>query len=143
VIEKTDFVTIAAIDAGYLHLVQQYRYPVQGRYWELPQGAWEQSPGTDPLELARAELREETGLEATEMVLAGHLFQGYGFSTQGYYIFLASGLRQGNADLDIEEQDLITRPFALAEVEAMVRDGVIQDATTVAALGLLKLKGMI
>ena len=76
VVEKPDFVTIAAIEAGCLHLVQQYRYPVLGRYWELPQGSWEHAPDTDPLDVARAELREETGLEATEMVYAGHLFLG-------------------------------------------------------------------
>jgi 8-oxo-dGTP pyrophosphatase MutT (NUDIX family) len=75
VVEKPDFVTIAALDGGRVHLVQQYRYPVQDRYWELPQGSWEQAPGSDPLQVARAELREETGIEATEMVYAGHLFQ--------------------------------------------------------------------
>ena len=62
VVEKADFAIIAPVENGMIHLVEQYRYPVQGRYWELPQGSWEDSPGTDPLELARAELREETGL---------------------------------------------------------------------------------
>ncbi|WP_428487395.1 NUDIX domain-containing protein [Rhodopila sp.] len=143
VIEKPDFVTIAAVDAGRIHLVQQYRYPVHGRYWELPQGSWEQAPGTNPLDVARAELREETGIEADEMKYGGHLFLAYGYSTQGYHIFLAKGLRQGHADREHEEQDLITRPFDIAAIEAMTCDGSIKDATTIAALGLLKLKGMI
>ena len=64
VVEKPDFVVIVPVDDdGRLHLVEQYRYPVKGRYWELPQGSWEQAPGAEPLEMARAELREETGLE--------------------------------------------------------------------------------
>jgi ADP-ribose pyrophosphatase len=42
-----------------------------------------------------------------------------------------------------KEQDLVTRDFALSEVERMVRDGEIKDATTVAALGLLRLKGLL
>ena len=143
VVEKPDFAVVAAMEAGRLHLVEQYRYPVGGRYWELPQGSWERVPGADPLELARAELREETGLEAATMAHAGRLFLGYGYSTQAYDVFLATGLRQGERGLDHEEQDLVTRAFAVAELEAMVREGVIVDATTVAALGLLRLKGLL
>jgi len=144
VVEKPDFVVIAPVEAdGRLHLVQQFRYPVGGRYWELPQGSWEGAPGADPLEVARGELREETGRDAAEMLYAGHLFQGYGYATQGYHIFLARGIVRVGADREHEEQDLVTRPFAAAEVERMVRDGEVRDATTVASLGLLRLKGLL
>ncbi|HEY3618074.1 MAG TPA: NUDIX hydrolase [Candidatus Sulfotelmatobacter sp.] len=144
VVEKSDFVVIVPVDDdGRLHLVEQYRYPVKGRYWELPQGSWEQAPGAEPLEMARGELREETGLEPARMIYAGHLFEACGYSNQGFHIFLATGLRRGNADLEREEQDLVTREFTLSEVERMVRDGEIKDATTVAALGLLRLKGLL
>ena len=55
VVEKPDFVVIVPVeDDGSLHLVQRFRYPVQDRYWELPQGTWEQEPGADPLEMAAA-----------------------------------------------------------------------------------------
>ena len=71
VVEKPDFVVIVPLeDDGRLHLVQQFRYPVQGRYWEFPQGSWEQAPGADPMEVARGELREETGLDAARMSYA-------------------------------------------------------------------------
>jgi 8-oxo-dGTP pyrophosphatase MutT (NUDIX family) len=144
VVEKPDFVIVVPLEGDRrLHLVQQFRYPVGGRYWELPQGSWEQRPGADPLEVARGELREETGLEAAEMVHAGHLFEAYGYATQGYHVFLATGLRLGEADQEHEEQDLVTGVFALAEVERMIRDGEIRDAGTVAALGLLRLKGLL
>jgi ADP-ribose pyrophosphatase len=144
VVEKPDFVVIVPVDEdGCVHLVEQYRYPVKGRYWEVPQGAWEHAPGTDPLEVARGELREETGLDATVMTYAGHLFEAYGYCNQGYHIFLATGLRHGNADPDHEEQDLVTREFSLSEVERMIGHGEIKDATTVAALGLLRFKGLL
>ena len=144
VVEKPSFVVIAALDGDRrLHLVQQFRYPVGARCWELPQGSWEQAPQADPIEVARGELREETGFDAAEIVPVGHLFQGYGYATQGYHVMLATGLRPGSADRDPEERDLVSRRFALAEVERMVRDGEIKDATTVAALGLLRLKGLL
>jgi ADP-ribose diphosphatase len=144
VVEKPDFVIIAPVeDDGRIHLVQQFRYPVGARYWELPQGTWEQAPGGDPLTSARAELREETGLEASELTCAGKLFPSYGSATQAFHIFLAKGLRQGAPALEVEEQDLISRTFPLEDLENMIRDGEIKDATTVAAFGLLRLKGLL
>ena len=144
VVEKSDFVAIVAVDeGGRLHLVQQYRYPVRGRHWEIPQGAWHERPGADPLEVARGELGEETGLEAARMIHAGHLFEAYGYCTQGFHVFLATGLTRGQAEREREEQDLVTRDFPFTEVERMIRDGEIKDATTVAALGLLRLKSLI
>jgi ADP-ribose pyrophosphatase len=144
VVEKPDFVVIVPVeDDGSLHLVQQFRYPVRGRYWEFPQGSWEQAPRADPLDVARGELREETGLDAAHMTYAGHLFEAYGYANQGYHIFLATGLRRSEAEREHEEQDLVTQKFPLSEIERMIREGEIKDATTVAALGLLRLKGLL
>jgi ADP-ribose pyrophosphatase len=142
VVEKPDFAVIAAIDGNQLYLVEQYRYPVKGRYWELPQGAWEKQD-VDPLVLAIAELREETGLVAGSMIHAGHLFPAYGYATQGFNVYLATQLEQLDSQLDAEEAGLVAKPFDVAFVEKMMRDGVIKDAATVAALGLLRLKGLL
>lgn len=141
VVEKTDFAVIVPYDEGQITLVEQYRYPVRARYWELPQGSWE-GQQIDPLALARAELREETGLVAGAMRHVGRLFQGYGYCTQAYDVFLASELGRGETQLDAEELGLVARAFPLATVLSMVADGTIADATTVAALGLLRIKGV-
>lgn len=142
VVEKPDFAVIAAVDARGLYLVEQYRYPAGQRYWELPQGSWEQQD-VDPLTLAKAELREETGLVAGSMVHVGRLALAYAFCTQSYNIFFATELEQHEPDRDIEEQGLIARAFPIADVENLIRDGVIVDAATVATFGLLRLKNMI
>ena len=143
VVEKADFAVIAPVDNGMIYLIEQFRYPVQGRYWELPQGSWEDAPGTDPLELARAELQEETGLTADTMLHAGHLFEASGYATQGFHVYLAQGLRLGEAEREQSEQDLVSRAFPLEAVLAMISNGTIKDAATVAALGLLRLKGLL
>jgi ADP-ribose pyrophosphatase len=144
VVEKTNFVVVAPLDdSGKLHLVEQYRYPIGQRSWEFPQGAWEGRPDADPLALARGELREETGLDAGDIVHAGHLWQACGYATQSYNIYLARNLRRAEAALEATEQDLITRAFPIAEVLDMVQQGVIKDASTIAALGLLKVKGLL
>lgn len=144
VVEKPDFAVIAALYTDRrLQLVQQFRHPIGERLWELPQGTWEGRTDVDLLELAHGELREETGLRAARMVDAGELLLAPGFCNQRYHVFLATELRQGDAALEPSEQDLITRAFPLAAVERMIRDGEIVDATTVAALGLLRWKNLI
>lgn len=93
---------------------------------------------------AGCERRKETGLDAAEMAYGGHLFQGYGYATQGYHVFRATGLRRDTAAVqEPEEQDLVTQAVLMAEGELMICDGSIKDATTVAALGLLRLKGLL
>jgi ADP-ribose pyrophosphatase len=146
VVQKSDFVVVAAVENGEVWLVEQYRYPVGGRYWELPQGSHESLPPTcedERLELARDELREETGIVASEMLRAGSLFEAYGYATQVGHVFLATGLSQGECERDAEEQGMVARSFPIDEALAMVADGTIADAMTVAAFGLLRIKQLI
>jgi ADP-ribose pyrophosphatase len=143
VVERSDFVVVVPVQDGRVTLVEQYRYPVRARLWEMPMGMWEHTPGTDPAVLAAAELREETGLVAGRMVYAGEMFQGAGYCNQRGHVFLATELTQGATAREASEQDLICRSFTLAEVEAMVRDGTIRDAMSIAALGMLRLKGLV
>jgi 8-oxo-dGTP pyrophosphatase MutT (NUDIX family) len=143
VVERSDFAVIAPWQDGRLTLVEQYRYPVSARVWEFPMGMWEQAPGIDPVVLAAGELREETGLIAGRMIHAGEIFQGPGYCNQRGHIFLATDLTQGEPDREATEQDMVCRSFALAEFEAMIRDGTLRDAMTIAGFGLLRVKGLL
>ena len=143
VVERPDFVVVAALQAGLVTLVEQYRYPVRARMWEFPMGMWEHAPGTDPVVLAAAELREETGLTAGRMVYAGPIFQGPGYCSQRGHIFLATDLTRGETRREVTEQDMIARDFPLASLEAMIGSGVIVDGMTIAAFGLLRVKGLL
>lgn len=77
------------------------------------------------------------------MLHAGRLFLGYGYSTQAYDLYLATDLREGETQLDPEEEGLVSKAFPVRLVQAMIEDGTIKDATTVAAFGLLRLKGLL
>lgn len=141
VVEKPDFVVIIPIHDGYIHIVEQYRYPVKKRFWELPQGSWEDNPDADHKLLAAGELREETGLVSKKMEYLGHQYLAYGYSNQGYHIYLATELELTSTSLDAEEEDLITKKVGINEFEQMILSGEIKDATTVNAYGFAKLKG--
>ena len=137
VVERADFAAIAAVQDGQIYLVEQFRY------WELPQGAWEDDPDKSPEEVARGELREETGLVAGRMQFVGSLFIAYGLCTQRCNVFFGTDLQQHEQQLDAEEAGLICRAFPLAEFERMMREGVIQDGVTVGVFGLMRLKGLV
>ena len=135
VIDKDDCAIILPIQDGRVWLVEQFRYTIQERALELPQGGWEMEV-LDPEELARGELQEETGLHAAEMTYLGFLWIAYGFSRQKQHVFLATGLTMKERDPDDEEHDLIIHTRTLMEFEKMMLDGTIRDASTIAAWGL-------
>jgi 8-oxo-dGTP pyrophosphatase MutT (NUDIX family) len=64
VVDKPTYALVIALREEQLHLVEQYRYPVQARRWEFPQGTAPDRADFDPQRLAARELREETGLLA-------------------------------------------------------------------------------
>ena len=135
VVDKDDAAIILPIENGQIWLVEQFRYTIQQRALELPQGSWEQS-ASSPAELARGELREETGLHAEEMTCLGMLWIAYGFTRQRQYVFLARGLSQRETERDAEEHDLAVHTLPVAEFERLMQNGTIADGCTVAAWGL-------
>jgi ADP-ribose pyrophosphatase len=137
VVDKDECAVIIPIDGDMIHLVEQFRYTIQERALELPQGGWE-TPDVDPEELARGELREETGLVASSMTYLGSMWIAYGFARQKQYVYLATGLTHAEKDPDPEEHDLVQRTMPLVEFERMLLDGTIQDVCTLAAWGLYK-----
>lgn len=138
VVDKEDCAIIIPIQGDMIYLIEQFRYTIQQRALELPQGGWE-SPDIDPEELARGELREETGLIADSMVYLGTLWVAYGFAKQKQHVFLAVGLTPAGTDPDPEEHDLVLKTATIAEFEQMLLDGSIQDMCTIAAWGLYRL----
>ena len=125
-------------EGEFVYLIEQFRYTVGGRYSEFPQGGWEEAE-VDPEELARGELREETGLGAEKMTLLSTLQIAYGVMNQKHHVFLAEGLSHGDADPDAEEHDLLLKRVSVQEFERMVLDGEIVDNCSVAAWGLYKI----
>ncbi len=139
VVDRPDAAMVIATERDGFHLVDQYRYPVAGRFWEFPQGCFPDRRSGDPVELAHRELAEETGLRAGSMTQLGSLFGWHGASGQVIEVFLATDLVPGPPDREIEEQDMRHRWFARAEFEQMMRDGRIRDSCTVAGYTLLGL----
>ena len=140
VIDKPDFALVIPAGPDGFHLVEQYRYPVGGRYWEFPQGTAAGGAVVAPQELARAELAEETGLRAGRLELLGHLYCAYGMSSQGFDVFVATELTQGPTAREASEQDMRQRFVSRDGFEELVRSGRITDDSTLAAYALLLMR---
>ncbi len=140
VVDKPDFALVIPRDDEGLWLVEQYRYPVGRRAWEFPQGSWGTGGSGSSAQLAAAELREETGLRADELEHLGHLHGAYGFCSQGFDVYLATGLQEGPVDREPTESDMRHRRVPEPEFRRMVDRGEVVDGPTVAAYGLLLLR---
>ena len=140
VVEKDDAAIIIPIDidpkgGDRIWLVEQFRYTIQQQAVELPQGGWERTI-ENPEELARGELKEETGLEAEKMTFLGSNWIAYGFTRQRQHVFLATGLKVTGKKPDAEEHDMSVHCVPVATFEQMILDGAIGDVCTLAAWGV-------
>ena len=116
---------------GYTYLVGQWRYPLAAYHWEIPEGGC--PVGQDPLESAKRELREETGLVAQnwKKLLDFHLSNSV--SDEYGIAYLATNLSQEEAEPEPTE-DLAIKRVKLEEAIRMMLAGEITDALSVMAL---------
>ncbi len=116
---------------GRIVLVGQHRFPMGDYSWEIPEGG---APlGSDPLEGAKRELREETGLEAESWTQVLRYQLSNSVTDEHGYGFIATGLHETKDDPDPTEALTVVRvPFR--EALEQVLAGRIQDLITVAML---------
>lgn len=132
VVEAADAVVILPLmNDGRVVLIKNRRYAVKQTLWELPAGTLE--PGEDPAAAAPRELTEETGYAAGRIKPMTHFFPAPGFCTECLHAFCATDLAHVGQDLDATE-DIQAVPTAWADALAMIREGTIRDAKTIATL---------
>ncbi len=136
---KNKAVGIVPVDEqGFTYLVGQYRYTLNAWSWEIPEGG--SAIGTDPLDSAKRELREETGLSASQWTVLQTVHLSNSVSDEEGIIYLAEGLQSGEAALEDTEADLKVWRLPLAEAQQMVEGGKITDSLSV--IGILRVSAM-
>lgn len=110
-------------------LVRQWRHAWDISSWEVPAGTFD--GGEDPLECARRELAEETGLVATRYRSLG-VVRGAAFLTGRAHLFLAESLTESARSPETYEQDMevLRLPFVDALEAALGGDIVHSGSVT-------------
>lgn len=112
-------------------LVGQYRFPIKAYSWEIPEGGGALSE--DPLDGAKRELMEETGLTATEWIEIQRMHLSNSVSDELAIIYVAKGLAQGPSSPEETEQ-LVIKKLPFNDAYQMVINGEITDSMSVAAI---------
>lgn len=114
-----------------IHMVKQFRYPTQTWGWELPAGS---TDGEDPLDAAKRELQEETGLVSEKVIYIDKINLSPGLSDNVTHIFVATELKQTDWNTQKDEGIIESNKFSLPEIKIMIEKGEIVDAPTIAVL---------
>lgn len=134
---KNTAIGVIALDAQLnTYLVGQYRFPMEAYSWEIPEGG---SPlYSDPLDSARRELLEETGLFAHSWEKILEMDLSNSVSDEKAIIYLAWDLEQRSASPE-ETEKLEIKKLPFQDVYQMVENGDITDSVSVAAILKVKL----
>lgn len=135
VIEHHGAVAVLALDdTDRIVLIRQYRHPLGRRLLELPAGLLDVL-GEDPLDAARRELAEETGLAARDWSVLVDVALSPGFSDEVLRVYLAGGVHPTDRpEPENEEADLEVLRLTVDEAVAAVFAGDIDNATAVAGV---------
>lgn len=123
-------------DEGNVIMERQFRYPHRRVMYEIPAGKLE-AFDTDPLDAAKRELLEETGVTAKEIISLGAYIPSPAILSEKIQVYLARGLSFGDTCPD-EDEFLEVERIHLDKLTDMILDNQISDGKTV--FGLLKTK---
>ena len=122
---------------GSIIFVKQFRYPMGTVMYEIPAGK------IDPEDVcAVRELSEETGYEADHWEYLGVIATTPGFTNEVIYLYAATGLHRHAQHTDPDEF-IAVEAIPKEKLLSMIEDGTLYDGKSLAALGILSMKGKI
>lgn len=122
---------IPVFEDGSIMLLKQFRYPTDKVFIEVPAGKIDS--GEQPLETAKRELTEESGLSCTHLERAGSFYPAIGYADEIIHVYVAWGLTQSSQKTD-DDEFLINHRIPFAQALLMIETGDIMDGKTISAL---------
>jgi ADP-ribose pyrophosphatase len=112
---------------------RQYRHAAKQYLLEIPAGKLEE--GEDPLAGAKRELLEETGYKAARWRKMTRYFASPGFLGEWMQVYIAEGLKRGEAQPEYDEQ-LEIALIPLSKLLKMAEEGKLHDGKTLISVML-------
>ncbi len=131
IVEHCGGACVLYVEEDKVLLVRQYRYAYGESLYEIPAGKL--NMGEDPMQAAKRELQEETGVIASDLRLLYVDYPSPGYTDEKIYIYQAFGGNRTQANLD-EGEFLDVEYVPLDKAKEMLRKGEIKDGKTIIAL---------
>jgi ADP-ribose pyrophosphatase len=137
-VAQADYIAIVALTGnGKIPIVRQFRPALEAFSWELPAGLVD--PGEKPIDCARRELAEETGLAARSIHLLGEAFPCTGRLSNTIHSFF---VRAGRPVAQFEpEPGIAVKLVSPAELVRLILAGKFSSQLHIGALLLAELHG--
>lgn len=135
-LQKPPGLFVVAFDGSGVYLLRQYRYAIRRAIYEIPAGVMQ---GKNPVQNAKRELFEETGIRASHWKLLGKYFVAPGHEQTQVYAYLAtsldtSGVSSARQEGDESIQDVIR--VSLSKLRRMLKNGDVECGISLAAFSL-------
>lgn len=115
---------------GTVTVVKQFRPAIDSMSIEVPAGLLD--PGEDPLDAAKRELTEETGIKATRWYYLATVASSPGFCDEKVALYAAAGLSEGETHFD-EDEFIVSEKIHADKIYEMILSGEIVNSSTVSA----------
>ncbi len=135
IVKHNGAVAIVPMINGKIVLTKQYRPAAGDVVFEIPAGKLEKDEV--PLDCAKRELLEETGLLARNIKKLTSFYSAIGFCTEIIHLYLVDDVLNALQQLD-EDEFIELYKFSVDEIIEMIEKGEIIDAKTILAVYMIK-----
>jgi len=135
-VKRIDGVGIFVLENEYVHLVNQYRYPVKKTLLQIPLET--NNPEESNRDAAIRCAKEELGFVVRNVKYIGESFVDAGLNTQKIFFYVAEKVSETKRALEGSEKDLVTMKISVKELDKLVENHTIEDFHTVSGIYYLQ-----